>query len=1524
MILDALIEVITFYTLGLVLLIKGYPLRSVRLGRAALWMAGFALLYGLEDSLDILHHERYPDESFGYIYTAIFALAFVLLMQLPMTLHRPRWVSNWLARLTGVILFAGWSLAYVVANATLAPLHAEALVENLALWMLGVPASLWTAWALFHLDTSDSQTKARLALNMASAGFVGFALSMVFEADLLTSAEPGWLVSLSTNMHVVSAVVIMLSMLGALSIFDVQQQRLLLEKLDRMRSERSQISARHHSLLEISNDAIISTDNDFRIILFSRGAERVFGYATDEILGQHINQLLPEEARSGHEKAIWGFQSQVESSRKMGARGRIYGLRKDGEIFPAEASIARLGEGEDAILTVTLRDVSETVRFESALTRSNRVLETLSAGNEAMTHAENETELENAVCSVIVKVGAYEMAWLVLTDHQAPDAEPLLVAEAGKRSGHIQRVLSDKLLHDEAGTSPCIRAIRTGEVQIIHDMSRHSRQSIRQLASDFGFNSIVSIPLSIKGHVAGALSIHGTDPVGFQEDEVSLLSDLASDLSYGIEAQRDKLIRQSAEQALQENEKLLNSIVNTAPVLMVLLDKEGKVLLFNSAAETVTGLSAQDIIGQSLLEKVIPPRNHEAMGQRIEQLLGQSEQSSTTKLPPYEMPWLHVSGNERLIEWYCTVLALPGDKRFGILGMGMDITERRRDEDTRRRLSDIIDSTTDAVAVADAESMVFSYLNPAGRRLLGMKDDQPLDDILMQDLYPGDVLPGVYKHVFKAAEREGSSSGELDWKTLSGKRVSVSQVVVAHRDSTNQLDYYSIIARDQTQKKRNETALRHLAQHVATEAGQPFFEQWAKGLLAALDVDFVLVLELTGGSAMQTRSRVFAGREGEIEALEYDVAGTICEQVMDKGSLILEEDILCINSGDMAFPVPALKSFVGISLRSSDHETIGVAAVMATTKVADTTVVQSLLEVYAASATAELERLRGESSLRASEQRFALAARGSNDALWDWDLTDDTVYLAPRWLELFGYEPGDIEPGSDALFALIHPDDIDQLKAVIGGLLAGGGERLEVEYRTRTKQGDYRWILSRALAVRDATGQVIRLVGSQTDIDDRKQAESQLRFDATHDALTGLANRTLLHDRLSMALSLCRRHSDYYCALLFFDLDRFKVVNDSLGHAVGDALLVAMSGRFEETVREGDTVARPGGDEFLVLLEDVQEFAGVDRILRRIRERLAQPVCIDGQELFVTSSVGVTASLAEYASPEAVIRDADIAMYRAKAAGGDNYSVFNSDMHTVAMRRIELEQAMRKALSKGEFVPFFQPIVRFGSRESVAFEALVRWLRPDGSIVSPADFIPVAEETGLIVELGAQVLQESCAAASRWRDEFPDIQLESISVNVSPRQINQGDVVMTVADTLAATGLPAALLKLEITEEVLMGNAEKAQEVLTELSAMGIELCLDDFGTGYSSLSYLSQFPFDILKIDQAFVRQLPDDRTQTNVAKAILELARAMDMEVVAEGIEQVPQSEWLQTNACTFGQGYLFAKPLNYEDATQWLTRH
>jgi diguanylate cyclase (GGDEF)-like protein/PAS domain S-box-containing protein len=551
-----------------------------------------------------------------------------------------------------------------------------------------------------------------------------------------------------------------------------------------------------------------------------------------------------------------------------------------------------------------------------------------------------------------------------------------------------------------------------------------------------------------------------------------------------------------------------------------------------------------------------------------------------------------------------------------------------------------------------------------------------------------------------------------------------------------------------------------------------------------------------------------------------------------------------------------------------------------------------------------------EDALAVSQERFAAAIRGANDGIWDWDMSTGAFFASPRFRALLGIPEDEECTTVDQWLARIAPSDMERVRFELDLHVRGLTPHFESEYQVLDPDGYPRWMDSRGQALRREDGTPYRMAGSLTDITERKRQEEQLLSNAFYDDLTGLPNRALFMDRASFLLSRLQRDGGYAFGMLVLDIDRFKTVNDSLGHVAGDELLTEVSGRIRTVLHTGDTLSRLGGDEFGVLMDDLNETPEAAELAARILEVLSTPFDLGAHEVFASASIGIAKGLPTHSGAEDLFREADTAMYRAKEAGRGRFEVFDPVMHRAAVSTLRIEAELRRALERDELEPYFQPVVELKSGRVVGCEALVRWNHPERGVLGPYDFLPVAEETGLIVGVGEAVLRGACARLREWNDAgLPRI---TVAVNVSVNQMLQDGLVETVRSVLQETGVDPASLELEVTESVVMKDPDAVGRKLQAIADLGVSLSIDDFGTGYSSLGYLKRFPFSALKIDRSFVMDLPEDADDGMIVEAVISLAHSLKMRVIAEGVETEEQREFLVGRGAECMQGFLVSPPV------------
>ena len=570
-------------------------------------------------------------------------------------------------------------------------------------------------------------------------------------------------------------------------------------------------------------------------------------------------------------------------------------------------------------------------------------------------------------------------------------------------------------------------------------------------------------------------------------------------------------------------------------------------------------------------------------------------------------------------------------------------------------------------------------------------------------------------------------------------------------------------------------------------------------------------------------------------------------------------------------------------------------------------------EVTIARIETQIKLRQAQRALRDSEERYALAAQGANDGLWDWNLITNEIYYSPRWFELLDAKPGELST-PESWFSRIHAEDRTRVETKLNRHLQAETPYFESELRVRHNSGEYRWMLCRGQAIRDKDGVAHRIAGSLTDINEGKVA----------DAVTGLPNRVLFLDRVQRCVDQLKRKPDRLFAVMFTDLDNFKLVNDGLGHEAGDELLTAVAKRLETSVRSAESVvARIGGDEFAILLEDINEPEDAFRIAERVLREFAVPFRLRQRDIYVTMSVGISLSSSDFNGTEDLVHKADTAMYQAKEQGKSCYRIFDPDMQERVSARLKMESDLRRAIERSELFLNFQPIVSIetGIGQVVGFETLARWQHPESGLISPSEFVPIAEDTGQIIPIDYWAIKEACHQLKSWQSKSPEFADIFVSLNVSRRQILHSDLVSDIREIIAVTEIKPEHLHLEITESTVMHDAQAGAEVLANLQKLGVRIAIDDFGTGYSSLACLHRLPLDTLKIDQSFVDNLSECRENRAIIRTIVRLAESLNLAVVAEGIETREQRDLLTVMGCQRGQGFLFSRPLTADDAFEFL---
>ena len=857
----------------------------------------------------------------------------------------------------------------------------------------------------------------------------------------------------------------------------------------------------------------------------------------------------------------------------------------------------------------------------------------------------------------------------------------------------------------------------------------------------------------------------------------------------------------------------------------------------------------------------------------------QQTKASTRSGEEVDYEYRMIEANGKLI-WVrdrgCLIYGKKGEV-IGREGVMIEITEQKLIEEELRngeeRFRNVIENASDIIYIHDLEGNYVS-INQAAERVFGISRDQALK-LNMRDIAAPEHVEKIREQLAaKLKDPARVTSYEVDCIRRDGTRLTLevnSSVIMKNGEPTA----IQGIARDITERKRAEELIREREQQY-----RDLFENAN---------DLIYTHDLSGNFTSLNRAGERITGYSRDEALKMNIGNVVAPGSLDAAQEMtrrkLSDDVPTTYEIDIV-----AKSGRTVSLELSTR-----------------LIMRHGVPVGVQGIGRDItERKRSENALKESENRYRQLGEGIFHQVWTAEPAGDLDYVNSRTLKYFNKTAKEIV--GEGWQSVVHPDDLPEcIRRWTRSLETG--ELYETEFRLRRYDGTYRWHKATATCSRDSNGEIIKWFGTNTDIEDQKATEEKLNYYARHDTLTNLPNRVEFMNHLKIAVERAKENPMSRFAVLFLDLDRFKVVNDSLGHVIGDKLLIAIADRLKTYVRPGDVVARLGGDEFTILLNRTGGPDEVVSIADRVQRNLSKPFKLDNYEVFTSASIGIIVSDEIMREPEDFLRDADAAMYRAKESGKARYEVFDREMHVRNMNLLQVETDLRHAVERNEFEVLYQPIVNLQSGAIHEFEALLRWRHPVHGLIAPDEFVGVAEETGLIIEIGQWILEQACRQTSKWQRNC-QTQL-CISVNLSAKQLMHPTLTKQVVQTLETTGLDPRQLKLEVTESTVMEHSEKALSVLKELDDLGVLLSTDDFGTGYSSLSYLQKFPFDRLKIDRSFVDKMEQDAKSAAIVKTILMLGENLDIEVVAEGIENKQQLAQLRALGCERGQGYLFSRP-------------
>jgi len=946
-------------------------------------------------------------------------------------------------------------------------------------------------------------------------------------------------------------------------------------------------------------------------------------------------------------------------------------------------------------------------------------------------------------------------------------------------------------------------------------------------------------------------------------------------LSAGI----DITERVRALEALQHNETRFRDIIDVSPVPYALNDEHQNITYLNPAFVSTFGYDTSDI--PTLADwwpKAYPDEAYRQWVASTWQARLEQAEKENRAFEPLELTIQCKDGSKRTV--MASAALLSKNFKGNHLVILYDITELKRAEqayrDSESMYRVIVETVQEGIWTIDAKSLT-SFVNPKMADILGytveemqgrsMYDfmDEEGRTIAEQNVKRREA--GISEqHEFKFIKKNGDAVWtELNTSPLYDRQGNYTGALATVTDITGR--YLSIKALQESEQK-----YRHLFENMTTgfalheiicdEQGKPCNYRY-------LEVNPAFE-KLTGVTASQLIGKTILDVLPDTEQYWIEIFGRVA-----------------LTGEPMAY--------------ENFSRELG--------KYYDTWVFSPKKNQFAVIFSDATERKQAESEINALAERLELATRAAQLGIWDWDVVNDELKWDDRMFELYGADKNEFDAVYDAWVARVHPDDQAFAQQSIRDALEKGA-RYDITFRVVWPDGTLRHLKADGQVITNEAGEAVRMTGVNYDITDRVEAEEKLRFMAHHDELTGLPNRMLFMDRLSRALSRSSRNNRS-TALLFMDLDRFKNINDTFGHETGDAFLRMIAERLKQDIRGSDTVARFGGDEFAVILEDANGVDDVIQVAEKILEVLAKPFKINNHDFYATTSIGISLFPDDASDAQTLLKHSDTAMYRAKELGRNNYQFYSKDLSARALDRLNMETHIRRALEQDEFELYYQPQYDMKTQRVVALEALLRWNHPTHGQVPPSKFIPAAEETGLIVPLGNWVLRQACSQLFDWQQS--GLPIVPVTINLSGRQFVDRNLVELITSILAEREMDPRLIELEITEGVMMHNPENASHTLSHLSDMGIRIAIDDFGTGYSSLSYLKRYPINTLKIDQSFVRDVTTDPNDRSIVMAIIAMAHSMDLRVVAEGVETDEQLEFLQAHECDVVQGFLFSHPLS-----------
>jgi diguanylate cyclase (GGDEF)-like protein/PAS domain S-box-containing protein len=962
--------------------------------------------------------------------------------------------------------------------------------------------------------------------------------------------------------------------------------------------------------------------------------------------------------------------------------------------------------------------------------------------------------------------------------------------------------------------------------------------------------------------------------------------------------------------------ELAREYLRLIDAILLGLDADGTVTYVNEKGAQLLGRPAHEIIGSTWLDEYIPEHARRDVTETFRSVV-----AGNIDAFHHTNPIVSADGNRRMIEWRNTLLYNPDGTINRVLSVGLDITDR---EESQRRLSTLMDNLPGlAYRCMNDQQWTMKLVSGGCRELTGYEPDELINNRVISYgalIHPDDhnviwqeVQAAIRKErQFQLEYRLVGKNGQQRWVWERGRSIQTTDGFFLEGFITDITARRSAEQENLINRQQQQVLNDLLIIGLETECLGKILERCLDRLLL---VDWLSILPK--GAIFITDQghktlRMAAHRNlpetllQQCERVEFGVC--LCGRAAKSHEIQYAH---CLDERhDITYQGMPDHGHYNVPLMGDDR-VMGVLALYLAPGHRKQDSELRFLSSVGSTMAGIIQRHQAEAELLHTRERLELVTEGASDGMWDWNMSTDKTWTSARFKELLGYADDELDLTLQEWERRLHPNDQQNTLALLQRHLQEQ-HPYDVEYRLLVRDGSYHWFRARGRATRDPEGNAVRMAGTVQDIHAQKEMEHKINHDSLHDPLTGLPNRTLLLDRIRHAKAMERRHDEYRAVLLLIDLDRFRLINDSLGPLLGDHLLSMVGRRLNSCIQSGDTLARLGGDEFALLLEDIESKAQLDELLGQVLHRLGETIHLDGHNVSLTASIGIAFIDASDGQGEEVLRDADTALIHAKQKGGNNQVTFDQNMRVGVIQRMETETSLRQALEQEQFELFYQPIMDLTAGSLVGMEALIRWRHPERGLISPMEFIPVAEETGMILAIGQWTLAKSCNQLMKWQKRLSHADRLFVSVNLSPKQLDQADLLEQISHTIDESGMDSRNLRLEITEGLLMEKAGRAAELLPALKDMGIKLSMDDFGTGYSSLSYLHNFPLDVLKIDRTFISRLTEDPRSADLVGIILELAKKFRMQVIAEGVETERQAARLHALGCSYAQGFHYSEPV------------